>query len=173
MPPSTEGEDDSDDVLRGQPSNGARPPTSRKDSVNSTVMSKTSSSSFSASRSLSTDNFHRRPPGGKARDGSYLARLAENDIGPTVVSPRFAKSASVQPQGRIPYGVKGTSEVREMEILLLESIRWGVLGGDYTFVKLQDGQAEPERVLDVRLLPLASTWDARRLVLTGLMPPFW
>lgn len=173
MPPSTEGEDDSDDVFRGQPSNGARPPTSRKDSVNSTGKSKTSPSSFSASQSLLTDNFHRRPPGGKARDGSYLARLAEKDVGPTVVSPGLAKGASAQPQGRIPYGVKGTSEVREMEILLLESIRWGILGGDYTFVKLQDGQAEPERVLDVRLLTLALTWDARRLGLTDLMPSFW
>jgi hypothetical protein len=97
----------------------------------------------------------------KGRDTSYLSRLA-----PTPTSSPFALGRSkpdphpAQPQ--IPYAVRDSDAVREMEVLLLESIRWGLLGGKTTFIELEDGQSPPARVLDVRPPTTFYPWRKRQ-----------
>lgn len=83
----------------------------------------------------------------RSRDNSYLSRLAPNS------SSFFAHGRSVKPspaaRPQTPYVVRDSDAVREMEVLLLESIRWNLLDGRTSFVEIGDGQPEPARVLDV------------------------
>ena len=85
------------------------------------------------------------------RDNSYLSRLAPTSGSPVAQGRSKLDSQPTRPQ--IPYAVRDSDAVREMEVLLLESIRWSLLGGKTSFIEFADGQPEPARVLDVSLRP--------------------
>lgn len=144
---------------------GPTPQAVRQTSTTSTIRSKISSSAIALSKG--SGSAASSPRAGAKRDNSYLSRLAP-ETGPAPT--RGPPAAAGEP--KIPYAVRASDAVREMEVLLLESIRWGILGGAYSFVRLDEGQAEPQRVLDVR--PLSSharaLWPPPRMLTTSAFP---